>query len=56
MVAFPLVYAVYTGVAEAARDIAVAAAAKRKQAGLGRAVGQLDTELAGDDASPIAAW
>ena len=36
MVAFPLIYAVYTGVAEAARDIAVAAASKRKQAGDGR--------------------
>ena len=46
MVAFPLIYAVYTGVAEAARDIAVAAAAKRKQAETVDAVGQLDTELA----------
>jgi len=50
MIAFPLVYAVYTGVAEAARDIAVAAAAKRGPSGIGpdtiEAVGQLDTELA----------
>lgn len=46
MVAFPLVYAVYTGVAESARDIAVAAAAKRAQPDTIDAVGQLDTELA----------
>lgn len=46
MIAFPLVYAVYTGVAEAARDIAVAAAAKRPQTETVDAVGQLDTELA----------
>ena len=46
MVAFPLIYAVYTGVAEAARDIAVAAAAKRTQPETVEAVGQLDTELA----------
>jgi alkylation response protein AidB-like acyl-CoA dehydrogenase len=46
MIAFPLVYAVYTGVAEAARDIAVAAAAKRIQPDTIEAIGQLDTELA----------
>ncbi len=46
MIAFPLVYAVYTGVAETARDIAVAAAARRKQAETVDIVGQLDTELA----------
>src|SRR5215211_7011889 len=46
MVAFPLIYAVYAGVAEAARDIAVAAAAKRQQPETIDAVGQLDTELA----------
>lgn len=46
MVAFPLIYAVYTGVAEAARDIAVTAAAKRTQPETIDAVGQLDTELA----------
>jgi alkylation response protein AidB-like acyl-CoA dehydrogenase len=46
MVAFPLIYAVYTGVAEAARDNAVAAASKRIQPDTIEAVGQLDTELA----------
>ena len=46
MIAFPLVYAVYTGVAEMARDIAVAAASKRPQPDTVEAVGQLDTELA----------
>ena len=46
MIAFPLVYAVYTGVAEVARDIAVASAAKRVQPDTIDAVGQLDTELA----------
>ncbi len=46
MVAFPLVYAVYTGVAEAARDNAVAAASKRVGPDTIEAVGQLDTELA----------
>jgi alkylation response protein AidB-like acyl-CoA dehydrogenase len=45
MVAFPLVYAVYTGVAEAARDIAVAEAGKRRDPGI-ESVGMLDTELA----------
>jgi acyl-CoA dehydrogenase len=45
MIAFPLVYAVYTGVAEAARDIAVAAVAKRVQPDTIEAVGRLDTEL-----------
>ena len=45
MIAFPLVYAVYTGVAEVARDIAVAAASKRPQPDTVEAVGQLDTEL-----------
>ena len=44
MVAMPLVYAVYTGIAEAARDIAVAAAAKRRDVNID-AVGALDTEL-----------
>jgi len=46
MVAFPLVYAVYTGVAGAARNIAVEAAAKRNDPSLIDAVGALDTELA----------
>jgi acyl-CoA dehydrogenase len=51
MVAMPLVYSVYTGVAEAARDLAVAAAAKRRdpavvEPGIVDLVGALDTELA----------
>lgn len=46
MVAFPLIYSVYTGVAEAARDVAVKAASKRTQPETIDAVGQLDTELA----------
>ena len=45
LIAFPLIYAVYTGVAEAARDIAVAAAAKRPDPDTVEAVGRLDTEL-----------
>ncbi len=45
MVAFPLVYAVYTGVAEAARDLAVKAVAKRRDADAIEAIGALDTEL-----------
>jgi acyl-CoA dehydrogenase len=51
MVAFPLIYSAYTGVAEAARDLAVAAAAKRRDPavidlGVVDLVGALDTELA----------
>jgi alkylation response protein AidB-like acyl-CoA dehydrogenase len=46
MVAFPLVYSVYTGVAEAARDLAVAAAAARRDPAVVELVGALDTELA----------
>ena len=51
MIALPLVYAVYAGVAEAARDLAVAAAAKRREGavvdpGVVDLVGALDTELA----------
>jgi acyl-CoA dehydrogenase len=46
MVAFPLVYSVYTGVAEAARDLAVAAAAKRRDPAVIDLVGAMDTELA----------
>lgn len=46
MVAFPLIYSVYTGIAEAARDLAVAAAARKPHAELIEAVGRLDTELA----------
>ena len=46
MIAFPIVYAVYTGVAEQARDIAIAAAGKRRDPGMIDLVGALDTELA----------
>jgi acyl-CoA dehydrogenase len=51
MIALPLVYAVYAGVAEAARDLAVAAAAKQRHGaavdlGVVDLVGALDTELA----------
>jgi alkylation response protein AidB-like acyl-CoA dehydrogenase len=46
MVAFPLVYSVYTGVAEAARDLAVAAGAKGRDPAVVELVGALDTELA----------
>jgi alkylation response protein AidB-like acyl-CoA dehydrogenase len=46
MVAMPLVYSVYVGVAEAARDLAVAAAAKRRDPAVVEMVGGLDTELA----------
>jgi alkylation response protein AidB-like acyl-CoA dehydrogenase len=45
MVAFPIVYSVYTGIAEAARDIAVAQASKRRDPGV-ESVGELETELA----------
>jgi alkylation response protein AidB-like acyl-CoA dehydrogenase len=45
MVAFPLVYSVYTGIAEAARDMAVTEARKRRDPGID-SVGMLDTELA----------
>lgn len=45
MVAFPLVYAIYTGIAEAARDLAVAEASRRRDPGV-ELVGALDTELA----------
>ncbi|MPZ38919.1 MAG: acyl-CoA dehydrogenase [Rhizobiales bacterium] len=45
LVAFPLVYSVYTGIAEAARDIAVAEARKRRDPAV-ESVGMLDTELA----------
>lgn len=46
MIAFPLVYAVYTGLAEHARDLAVAAAAKRRDPGMVEAIGAMETELA----------
>ncbi len=47
-IAFPLIYSVYVGVAESARDIAIGLA-KKRQAGhhLLIAAGQMDTELAG---------
>ncbi len=45
MIAFPIVYSVYTGIAEAARDIAVAEAGKRRDPAI-ETVGELDTELA----------
>jgi alkylation response protein AidB-like acyl-CoA dehydrogenase len=46
MVAFPLIYAVYTGVAEAAYEAAVAAAAKRNGSSPVEAVGELHNEWA----------
>jgi alkylation response protein AidB-like acyl-CoA dehydrogenase len=46
LVAMPLVYAVYAGVAEAARDLAVKAAAERRDPAIVDLVGALDTELA----------
>src|SRR5262249_12659894 len=46
IVAVPLGYSVYTGVAEAARDLAVAAAATRRDPAVVELVGALDTELA----------
>jgi len=45
MIAFPIVYSVYTGIAEAARDIAVAQASKRRDPAVDT-VGMLETELA----------
>ena len=46
MIAFPIVYSVYTGIAEAARDIAVAAARPSGATRLIETVGALETELA----------
>ncbi len=46
LVAFPLVYSVYVGIAEAAREIAVQAAAKQRDSSIVGLVGALDTELA----------
>jgi alkylation response protein AidB-like acyl-CoA dehydrogenase len=45
MIAFPIVYSVYTGIAEKARDIAVAEAGKRREPAI-ETVGELETELA----------
>ena len=47
-IAFPLVYSVYLGVAESARDIAIATAKRRKpDAHAVQLAGRMDTELAG---------
>ncbi len=46
LVAFPLIYSVYTGVAEALRDAAVTAVKNKANADTIDAVGRLDTELA----------
>ena len=43
-IAFPLIYAVYLGIAESARDIAVGIAKKKPQSDLSLA-GRMDTEL-----------
>lgn len=46
MIAFPLIYSVYLGVAESARDIAIALAKKRRQdRHLVELAGRMDTEL-----------
>lgn len=48
MIAFPLIYSVYLGVAESARDIAVELAKKRRRDGsVVSLVGRMDTELRG---------
>lgn len=46
MIAIPLVYSVYVGVAEAARDIAIGAVAKKRDLTTIETAGELDTELA----------
>lgn len=46
MVAFPLIYSVYVGLAEAARDKAVSMAARKTSDDLTQIVGEMDTELA----------
>ncbi|HEY7647804.1 MAG TPA: acyl-CoA dehydrogenase family protein [Methylomirabilota bacterium] len=47
LIAFPIIYAVYVGVAEAARDLAVREAAKKRQdPDVVSLVGEMDTELA----------
>jgi acyl-CoA dehydrogenase len=46
LVAIPLVYSVYAGVAESAREIAIQSAAKRSDPNIIEAAGALDTELA----------
>ncbi|WP_430423489.1 acyl-CoA dehydrogenase family protein [Phenylobacterium sp.] len=46
MIAFPLIYSVYVGLAETARDKAVAMAARKTSDDLTQIVGEMDTELA----------
>jgi acyl-CoA dehydrogenase len=46
LVAFPLIYSVYVGLAEAARDKAVAMAGRKTSDDLTLIVGEMDTELA----------
>ena len=46
MIAFPLIYSVYVGLAEAARDKAVAMASRKTSDDLTQIVGEMDTELA----------
>ena len=46
LVAMPLVYSVYAGIAEAARNLAVETLAKRREPAVIAALGALDTELA----------
>jgi acyl-CoA dehydrogenase len=49
LVAFPLVYSVYAGIAEAARDVAIVAAMTHAEAADVDLAGALDTELAATD-------
>jgi len=46
LIAFPLIYSVYVGLAEAARDKAVALAARKTSDDLTLIVGEMDTQLA----------
>lgn len=46
MIAFPLIYSVYVGLAEAARDKAVGLAGRKSSDDLTQLVGEMDTELA----------
>ena len=53
-IAFPLIYGVYLGVAESARDIAVGLAKKRRSdSHITQLVGQMDTELCGARAAHV---
>jgi alkylation response protein AidB-like acyl-CoA dehydrogenase len=47
MIAIPLIYSVYTGVAEAARDLAVKRTKKRDDAGAQLLAGEMENELRG---------